>query len=79
MSFIFNDETIATIGLGHEQCRVTVKHPNGGTSEVEIGLGGNGGRLEVAIDASSTNNSIVYYEDMTILDVAPFVAAAKGS
>lgn len=72
-NFTISDES----DCGSQQYRVTVKHPNKGVSEVVVGLGEDG-RLEVAIDPSSTNNAIVYYEDMTILDVAPFVAAEEG-
>lgn len=73
MSFTISDET----ERGSQQYRVTVDHPNGGVSEVVVGLDEDG-RLEVAIDPSSTNNAIVYYEDMTILDLALFVAAEEG-
>lgn len=59
MSFTIADES----GYGLEQYRVTVEHPNGGVSEVIISLG-EGGRLEVSVDASRTNDCEVDVDEM---------------
>ncbi|WP_128645076.1 hypothetical protein [Rhodococcus sp. BS-15] len=52
---------------GVEVTTVTVDHPDGGVAEVRVAVG-EGGRLEVSIDASSTNGYVVDVDETTVAE-----------